>query len=293
MSATFSMRLAKDNKKYFDDTLNEIADTNKEISRKEDALKYMLDVFNNKKISVGVEELEADIAHTIKTIDCKYLRYEGTLTGFICHEFFFSKKKGSPIGSDPYLVVQRCMDCKQGKEDDRQKRVALFLQKDSMKKIMNLRAVLMTYVDQGFDVQTYICKAGLLHESALYVSYDGKRLPCFQQDMEVMNIEETCKNVINTRTNQPPCEHLIDLFHRAVMKKFEEAIVELEKALPALAAPLTGEETTTPTQEIKEAENVEVSASDTSKLDEPIEPKEESIEEKTDKKKEKKKGKEK
>lgn len=287
MSVTVTVKTAPSTKEYFNQTMNEISDTNKDIKRKEEALKYMLDVFNNKKIIIGVEELEADIVQAIKAIDCKYIRFEGTDLGFVCNEFFFTKKKGSSIGSSTYKVIQRCMDCKQGKEDDRLKRIELFMQKDSMKKIMNLRAVLMTYVDQGFDVQTYLCKAGLLHDSALYVSYDGKRLPCYQQDMEIMTIEETCKNVINTRTNQPPCEHLIDLFHRAIMKKFEDAIVELEKVLPALAAPLAGEESTTPTQEIKEAENVEVSASDTSQLDEPIEPIETPTTEKTDKKKEK------
>ena len=287
MSTTVSIKLTKETKQYFNETMNDIADKTKDISNRNDALNYMLNVFNDKKIIIGVEELESDIAHAIKAIDCKYIHFEGTDLGFVCNEFFFTKKKGSSIGSSTYKVIQRCMDCKQGKEDDRLKRIELFMQKDSMKKIMNLRAVLMTYVDQGFDVQTYLCKAGLLHESALYVSYDGKRLPCFQQEMKIMNIEETCKNVINTRTNQPPCEHLIDLFHRAIMKKFEEAIVELEKVLPALEAPLTGEETTTPKQDIKEAENVEVSASDSSQLDEPIKSIEAPIIKKEDKKKEK------
>ena len=105
---------------------------------------------------------------------------------------------------------------------------------------MDLRKFLLTYIGRGFEVETYICKGGLLIDGSLLLSFDGVNIPCPKLNKDedgrypYVDIKKTCFETVNPKTLNPPCENLINFYHRAKMptKDIKKHMDELNKALP-------------------------------------------------------------
>lgn len=201
----------QDQKDYVNDLMNEIADKfPDEVSIKGDALFKVCTLIKEGLDSISFKEIPASTQFTLDQIKCKFIKYEGDLSGYVCYEQFHKKKKGEPIGSVDELVIQRCLSCKEGKKDSIIKEVEKKLRSKNIKSILDLRDILINLTKESSLAQIFICKANLLEENSIFVSIDGIHLRCPLQNNETMSVLEHCYNQINPQDMNPPCRYLID-----------------------------------------------------------------------------------
>jgi hypothetical protein len=231
--STFGVRCSKENKTEWDNILKEIplkfgnTDMNKE-----DALSIVFKTYADQFI--GEETIEMQIKQVIDFINCKYLNYVSNTIGFVCNEYFHRKKKGDAIGFIPANIIRRCTDCKQGKEDEKERYYEKMLEKDSIRKILDLRKMFLQLSARGLEVEVYSCKHDFLTLGTMHYSLEGIYLPCSLEKGEAKSIEKKCMNMINEKTSMPPCQHLIILNPRAKIKDFDTILNEFEKSMPQI-----------------------------------------------------------
>lgn len=232
-SVTFGVRTSKDRKKYYNNILASIAETDVSIEKKPDALYKVFQTYEHKKDAII--ETPFDITDVINQVDCTFLRYDAQ-EGFICNEFFHRKKKPNILGTNSERIIKSCADCKKGKELLRQREIEKQLQKDSIKKIIDFRKAFMEILDQGFTVEAYMCKGRLLHDNTIGLSIDGKHISCpLQKDKEIL-IQKVCFETINPITGKPPCRHFINLFHHVDISDIE-SVSDIERKFPQIDIP--------------------------------------------------------
>lgn len=241
MSEHIGFRVTKEAKEYMNSTLSEIPDLYPDVSNKGEALKKIFDIYNERLEFTDDDNtiLDTEIQNVLNKIDCDFLSYESQALGFMCNEFFFRKKKGDSVGYDPRLVLTRCNDCAKGKEKQKEIDIEKMLQKDSIKKILDLRKALMTMIGKGFDVEACLCKGDMIDQNAVYFSMDGKHLPCpiaddESLDMPLVSIADVCLEAINPTTYKTPCEHFINLYHKVFIPDFVDIVKEVQKDLPQI-----------------------------------------------------------
>jgi len=239
MAATvsFGTRTTPERKKFFDEVLNRIPDIYPDVTRKDEALAKVFDVFLETYQDTETEDRPTEIKRVKDIVRCGYLTFETIQGGYVCNEQYYKKKKVDLIGSKPDLVIQRCTLCKQGKEDERQRKIETFLQKDSTKKILELRKMLLSYIGEGFEVEVFLCKGDWIKRNSLLGSADGIHLLCPMREDEIVNIHTVCEVTINEKTTKPPCRHLINLLPKARIQEVEDVMKEFVSELPALQAP--------------------------------------------------------
>ena len=201
-----------------------------ELAKKGEALQYLLDQYDLAFQNLRYRDLPDNVEAIIREADCKYLKWEPFKEGkeervqFVCYEFFSRKKKPSPMGTDPKLILSKCNLCKAGKIDRTEFEVQKQLRRKNIKGLLSLRDILINLQIEGGLAQIYICKADLLEKKMLVVSTDGTHLPCplEPENLEVQ-VKKHCYNQITPWTMEPPCQYLIDPFIMVKIEPPEEA----------------------------------------------------------------------
>ena len=211
VTVSFKLQTEKD-KQNVNDTINNITDLYNEIDNKGIALLKLCSLYKE-GFKQPDRDYSSEILLTLKQINCKYLRYESEIEGFVCNEDFFKKKKGIVIGANPDLIIQRCNDCRQGKQDLLEQKKDEELRKKSIMKLLNLTKAISQFAHNGFEVDIMLCTAPLKKEGSIQCSYNGEHMNCILKENELMNIEKVCKQTINPKTLTQPCQYLISLQH--------------------------------------------------------------------------------
>ncbi len=290
MSATISIRCHNaEQKKFINRKLADLVKDRGELSKKVDAVQYIIDQYLTEYKAIRYRKAPESVEAIIQLADCQYLRWEPYLlgvvkgeeifqNGFVCYEFFSRKKKPSPLGSDPDLLLGKCDLCKAGKLDRIETEVQKQLRKKNIKGLLDLRDILINLQIEGGLAQIYICKANLMEKKTLILCTNGVHLTCpLEEGSPEVQVKKHCYTVITPWTQEPPCQFLIDPHIMVQIAPGEEA----EQIIEAIALEYQdAEEGQEPPQPIKEVES------------EVIEPQEEpkpTPKKKTKKKKEKKK----
>lgn len=240
LSVTFGVRVSKQEKKEMDEILNEVPNIYPDADSKGKALKKIFDIYLERiELTDTSDLLDTEIKRALDIINCTYLRYEGESNGFMCNEFLYRKKKGDSLGFDPEHTIIRCKDCRTGKEEQKELQIERLLQKDSIKKILDLRKTLLTMIGKGFDVEAFMCKGDYFEQDACYFSKDGLHLPCPIVDddherLALVSINDVCKETINPDTLRLPCEHLVNLQHKVFIPDFEDIMKKADEEVPQL-----------------------------------------------------------
>lgn len=201
----------QDQKDYINELMNEIADKfPDEVSIKGDALFKVCTLIKEGLDNITFKEIPSSVQFTLDQIKCKFIKYEGDISGYVCYELFHKKKKGEPIGSVDELVIERCRLCIEGKKDSITKEVERKLRNKNIKSILDLRDILINLTRESSLAQIFICKANLLEENSIFVSIDGIHLRCPLENNETMSVLEHCYNQVNPKDMNPPCRYLID-----------------------------------------------------------------------------------
>jgi len=225
MSPTISFRLQTDEQKeYVSNVINEITDRfPDEISIKGDALFKVCTLIKEGIDSILFRETPTSVQYTLDQIKCKFIKYEGTIAGYLCYENFHKKKSMESIGLIDEIVIQRCKLCIEGKKDSIIKEVEKKLRSKNIKSILDLRDILINLTRESSLAQIFICKANLLEENSIFVSIDGIHLRCPLQNNETMSVLEHCYNQVNPQDMNPPCRYLIDPHINIKMEPDEDA----------------------------------------------------------------------
>ncbi len=247
MSATtMSFKVFDHQKEFIYSILNDVADLYPGIDSRGDAIYKVFQIYSEKKPD-SVEVLEPEIRKIIELINCPYLRYEGSETGYVCNEFFYKKKKGEPIGGNPELIMIRCSDCKKGKFDQRQLEIERTLRKDALTKIIKLYRSLSFLTSQGLTIKCYCCKFNYFTDGVLtFTRSKDLVLPCPIEDEETLetfvSVEDVCKNRINPDTLLSPCKHLVDLLIEGPPIEIDDLVKEFKESFPELTFEMEPEE---------------------------------------------------
>lgn len=234
MSPSKSFRFKnEEDKKLVTDVCNKIADIHeKDISVQGDALVILAKAFQEGIETIQFREVPSSAQATLNQIKefCSFIRYDGELSGYMCYEFFYKKKKGEPIGSIDELVIQRCQLCVEGKGVAKEKEIQKLLLKTNIKKLLDLREILISLTQDLSLAQIYMCKANLLEGHTLVLCIDGIHMECPIEDDDSVTVLEHCYNQVDPMTMNPPCRYLIDP-HIKVKMDIGEKATEIIKDL--------------------------------------------------------------
>jgi len=155
-----------------------------------------------------------NVQDVILSIDCEYMQY--TDETFYCLEKFGKQKKKNLLAIAPYEVNVLCTSCKQAKIDEHNSMIAKEQRKESVKKLVDFARKFMSVTEEGFLTTTYMCTCNII-EGDVKFSRDGKTLICPLIDNEMVSIQDSCFSALNPKTEQPPCQYLIPLEHKAMI----------------------------------------------------------------------------
>ena len=225
MSVSKGFRFRNDeDKNYVVSIINKIADIHKkDISVKGDAIVIMARAFDEGIETIQFKDVPTSAQEVLNQVQCEFLRYDGELSGYMCYEYFYKKKKGEPIGAIDELIIQRCQLCKEGKDVAKEKEIQKQLLKTNIKKLLDLREILINLTQDLSLAQIYICRANLLEGHALTVCVDGIHLVCPLEDNDSVTVIEHCYNQIDPMSMNPPCRYLIDPHIKVKMDLGEKA----------------------------------------------------------------------
>lgn len=241
MSPSKSFRFKNDeDKNYVTNVLNKIADLHKQdISVQGDALVILAKSFEEGIETIELRDIPSSVQGTLNQIKCDFIKYEIDRSkkdvewGYYCYEDFGRKKKPTLIGSDDDNVLYRCnIFCEKSKRLFIDKEVQKQLRKVNIKKILDLREILINLTHDGSLAQIYICKANLLEEHEIIISVDGIHLRCPLEKDDSVSVIQHCYNQVDPTTMNPPCRYLIDPYINVKIEPPDEAkeiIKDLEK----------------------------------------------------------------
>ena len=225
MSSTMTFRFKnQEDKTYINEVINRIADIHKDkVSIKGDSLMIMAKAFEEGIETLQFKEVPTSVQDVINQIGCNFIKYEGDISGYMCYEHMYKKKKGEPIGSIDEHVISRCRLCQEGKQVAIETKIQDALRKKNIKSILDLRYILINLTREFSLAQIYICKGNLLEEHEIIVCLDGIHLRCPLKDKEAVSVLEYCYNQVNPSELNPPCRYLIDPYINVNMEMPEEA----------------------------------------------------------------------
>jgi hypothetical protein len=236
-SKTISIRChTPEQRKELNDAWADLIESRGELTRKVDAVQYLTDQYELAYRDIRYREAPEAVEALIKEADCKYLKFEPyqegkeTLDGFVCYEFFSTKKKPSILGTNHDLILRRCSLCKAGKLDRIELQIQKQLRKKNIRGLLDLREILINLQIEGGIAQIYICKADLLEKKKLVVSTNGIHLPCpLEPGTKEVHVKHHCYNQITPWTMEPPCQYLIDPFVNVKIEPSEKAQEIIER----------------------------------------------------------------
>jgi len=113
----------EEDKTFVTDVCNKIADIHKkDISVQGDALVIIAKAFEEGIETIQFKEVATSAQEVFNQVNCNFLKYDGSISGYMCYEFFYKKKKGENIGAIDEVVIQRCATCREGKKLLKKKR---------------------------------------------------------------------------------------------------------------------------------------------------------------------------
>jgi len=230
MSVTKGFRFQNlDDRDYVLSIVNKIADIHKKnISVQGDAIVIMARAFDEGIKTIQFKDVPTSTKEVFNQVNCNFLKYDSELSGYMCYEFFYKKKKGEGIGAIDELVIQRCELCKKGKEDAKEREIQKQLLKVNIKKLLDLREILINLTQDLSLAQIYICKANLLEGHILTLSIDGIHMECPLEDDDSVSVIEHCYNQVDPMSMNPPCRYLIDPHIKVKMDLGEKATEIIE-----------------------------------------------------------------
>jgi len=209
MCPTVSFKVRTDEEKDISTkAINEISDRFSEIDNKGQAFMKLISLFNE-GFKPPSDDAIGDSKRAMEQVNCDFLRYEGEVEGFICNEYFHTKKKGNPLGHEPQLILMRCYDCRRGKQIKKQQEIDKKLQQDSFRKILDFRKTFMQALGDGIEADVFLCKGSITKDSSFQISVNSENMTCPLIDDDLVTIEDFCKQKINKATGLTPCRHLI------------------------------------------------------------------------------------
>jgi len=232
-----------------------------ELGKKGEALQYIIDQYDLAFKNIRFRDVPDSVEDLIREANCQYLRYEPykenklDIVGFVCYEFFSTKKKPSILGSEHDLILNKCIQCKAGKLDKIERQVQTQLRKKNIKGLLDLRDILINLQIEGGIAQIYLCKGELLENKKIIVSTDGIHLRCpLEPEEKDVQVKSHCYNQITPWTMEPPCQYLIDPFINVKIEPSEKASEAIERIALELQEGLPESEAITVEAEVIETE---------------------------------------
>ena len=230
-----------EDKTYLEKTLNRIADIHKhDISISGDALIILAKAFEEGIKTIELRKIPSSVQGTLNQIVCDFIKYEidtskkEPIEGYFCYEDFSRKKKPTLIGTDDDNVLYRCnIFCEKSKKLAIEKAIQKELRKTNIKKLLDLREILINLTHDLSLAQIYICRANLLEGHSLTICADGIHLACPLEDDDSVSVIEHCYNQVDPMTMNPPCKYLIDPYIEVKIELGEKA-TEIIKDLAQL-----------------------------------------------------------
>jgi hypothetical protein len=193
---------------------------------KPDSLYFIIELFNNTlKNQTNVEYSK------IKPFECNFLNY--SQVEYYCFEPMSSSKKPVPLGNDEHDIRTKCKACFEGHSIAENERKRKLLERDNIRNLTEFYKDFLAMTKQGFNVDCVMCKGALLEKNTVIMSRDGESLFCPNQKMDLVNINNVCKEVSNTVTKSKGCEYLISLEHH-VNFKGSDVDEKIKEILPKL-----------------------------------------------------------
>lgn len=223
---TLSVKLDEEKKKYIMDTIESVS--NKKQMDKGDALFTIIKAFNESN------RIKEDIDYSkVRPFNCNFLNFNDEK--WICLEPMGSSKKPVELGIDITDVRPKCQACFDSRAITENERKRKLLEKDNIKTLTEFYKDFTTLTRQGFDASFTMCKGSLLEKNTVIISRDGECLYCPIQNMDIVNIKEVCKEVINPITKASGCQYLTSIEAHVKFKgskaeqKIKEIFPKLEK----------------------------------------------------------------
>jgi len=221
----------REDREYVTKIVNKIADLHKhDISISGDALIILAKAFEEGIETIELRDIPSSVQGTLNQIKCDFIRYEkdkskkDSVAGYYCYENFNKKKKPTLIGTDDDNVLYRCnIFCEKSKRLAIDKDVQKQLRKVNIKKILDLREILINLTHDGSLAQIYLCKANLLEEHEIIISVDGIHLRCPLEKDDSVSVIQHCYNQVDPTTMNPPCRYLIDPYINVKIEPPDEA----------------------------------------------------------------------
>lgn len=138
-------------------------------------------------------------------------------------------KKPRELSDSEAITRALCAACKRAKEIEAIKFEAREQRRESIRRLKIFRDMLIKIGRQGFETSIYLCTCNANKNDAVFLSRDGVTLPCPLQELKAVNIDKTCRLVIDPNTRRSPCRFLVEETHTVTPDfKAEEQAVEVE-----------------------------------------------------------------
>lgn len=178
---------------------------------KGDAFVYILQQYENMKIDNKSGDYVApnvrDVLTQIKS-RCGYLSFRNDV--FYCLETMAKKKESTLLEGEPETVLKHCIACIQYKLEQETIKRNTEMRKESIKKLQKFMKDFITISKSGFKYTAFMCLCDAESGNIIF-SRGGDSLQCPLLDKELANIQLTCMEKINPKTQKKPCEYLASL----------------------------------------------------------------------------------
>lgn len=215
-----SFKLGLDQRKYVMDTIDNVS--NQKSIDKGDALYSIIKSFNESTKKQNDEDYSR-----VRPFNCNFLNFNEE--NWICLEPMGSSKKPVELGIDVTDVRPKCQACFDSRAMAENERKRKLLEKDNIKTLSEFYRDFTALTRQGFDASFTMCKGSLLEKNTVIISRDGECLYCPIQNMDLVNIKEVCKEVINPITKASGCQYFTSIEAHVKFKgsKAEQKIKEI------------------------------------------------------------------
>jgi hypothetical protein len=223
--SVLTVKVDAEKKDYINKTINNVSKI-KSIENKGDVLYYIIKTYNE----TSHKTVDVDYSN-VKPFECNFLNFQNET--WLCLEPMSTTKKDIDLGTDINNIRAKCKACFEGHAFTENERKRKLLERDNIRNLTEFYKDFLAMTKQGFNVDCVMCKGALLEKNTVIMSRDGESLFCPNQNMDLVNINNVCKEVSNTVTKSKGCEYLISLEHH-VNFKGSDVDEKIKEILPKL-----------------------------------------------------------
>ena len=202
---TIAFKLSELEKELANDIVESFAELNG--LNKSEALIRILREYKTSQQERG-DYVPPNVNQVLEGIPCKYLQF--IANDFLCYEQAHKKKQPTVLNGTPEEVKITCQACLQGKRDLEIARSKKLQEKEYIRRLRTFAKQLIRITEKGIVNDVFFCLCETL-DNQLGFSRDNETMICPLEDQEVVYIEETCKNRIDPKTGESPCQYLTSM----------------------------------------------------------------------------------